>query len=86
MTLKEKIKGLSQDEAIVLLSTWITEHPEDDEALTLRGMKLWGSGRRGEAMTDYLTALRINPQSNARQALQAAQEILNYRNKDLYNP
>jgi len=37
-------------------------------------------------MADYLAAIRINPESRAREALKAATEILDYRNKDLYNP
>ena len=38
------------------------------------------------AINDYLEAIRINPDSKARQALQATNDILDYYNKDLYNP
>ncbi len=86
MELKDSLKGLSTDKAIEILDKYIAEHPDDDEALTLRGMRHWGAGHRSQAMTDYLSALRINPSSRAAMALKAAQEILDYRNKDLYNP
>lgn len=84
--LREQIKGLGTEEAIEVLSRHIADHPEDDEALTLRGLKYWSAGKRSEAIGDYLAAIRINPDSRARQALQAANDILDYYNKDLYNP
>ena len=86
MDIREKIKGLPYDEAIEILTEYIATHPEDDEALTLRGMKYWGAGKRSQSLNDYLAAIRINPDSRAREALKAANEILDYRNKDLYNP
>ncbi|MDE6027884.1 MAG: hypothetical protein K2G23_07425 [Muribaculaceae bacterium] len=86
-SLKIRIKSISsQEEAIEILSIYIESHPESDEAYTMRGMKYWGAGKRSLALNDYLAALRINPDSRARMALQASQEILDYRNKDLYNP
>lgn len=86
-SLKEQIKkASSQEEAIDILNEYISAHPESDEAYTMRGMKYWGLGQRAEALNDYLEAIRLNPQSRARLALQASEEILDYRNKDLYNP
>lgn len=84
--LKEKIHGISYDEAITILSNFIQTHPDDDEALTLRGMKHWGAGKRSLAINDYLAAIKANPDSRAKEALKAANEILDYRNNDLYNP
>lgn len=84
--LKEKIDSMTTDEAIASLDRYLTEHPEDEEALTLRGMKHWGAGHRSLAINDYLAAIRINPDSKAKAALSVANEILDYRNKDLYNP
>lgn len=84
--LKKKTELLPADEAIAQLSAYIAENPKDTDALTLRGMKYFGSGRRALAINDYLEALKINPSCNARLALQAANEILDYYNKDLYNP
>lgn len=85
--LREDIKNVSsQEEAISIISSYIELHPESDEAYTIRGMKYWGAGKRSLALNDYLTAIRINPDSRAKMALQVCNEILDYRNKDLYNP
>ena len=83
---KKQIEGLSGTEAVEVLSAYINDHPDDDEALTLRGMKYWGMDRRSAAINDYLLAIKLNPESRAVQALKAANEILDYYNKDLYNP
>lgn len=84
--LKDSIKGLSGDEAVKVLTEYLASHPESDAAYTLRGMKYWGMQKRAQAINDYLAAIRINPSSPAVQALKAANEILDYYNKDLYNP
>lgn len=83
---KKQIEGLPGADAVEVLSAYIKEHPEDDEALTLRGMKYWGMDKRSAAINDYLLAIKLNPESKAVQALKAANEILDYYNKDLYNP
>lgn len=85
-SLKDKISQLLPLEAVAYLSTYIETHPEDDEAYTLRGMKYWSLNLRKEAINDYLTAININPQSSARMALDYANSILDYYNKDLLNP
>lgn len=84
--LRDLTKGLTAKQAVEQLSRYIAEHPESDEALTMRGMKYWAMSRRSEAINDYLAAIRLNPQSRAVQALKATNEILDYYNKDLYNP
>lgn len=84
--LKTSLSTAAYDEAVSLLTDYIAAHPDSDEAYTLRGMRHWGAGQRAAAMNDYLAAIRINPDSRAAQALRAANEILDYRNKDLYNP
>lgn len=84
--LKESIKNLDYADAVKALDTYIAAHPEDEEALTLRGMRHWGANRRSLAINDYLAAIRINPESRAKEALKVANEILDYRNTDLYNP
>ena len=38
------------------------------------------------AMTHYLEALAINPDSPAKGALEMVKGILDYYNKDIYNP
>ena len=84
--LRQEIKAASFEEAVNILTNYISQHPDDDEAYTMRGMRYWGAGKRSLAIKDYLAAVRINPSSRAAEALKAANEILDYRNKDLYNP
>ncbi len=84
--LKKNIRTATYEEAVEALTIYVNSHPEDDAALTARGMKHWGAGKRSLAINDYLAAIKINPDSNAREALRAATEILDYRNTDLYNP
>lgn len=90
MTLEEiraKIRCDSPaDGGIALLSEYIVENPEDDEARTVRGMRYWSLGKHAKAIEDYLAAIRINPDSRAKMALKATNDILDYYNKDLYNP
>lgn len=89
LELKESMKGLSGDDAVKALSEYIESNPNAadlDEALTYRGMKYWGMQKRSLAINDYLAAIKLNPQSKAVQALKAANDILDYYNKDLYNP
>lgn len=83
---KEMVKGLMPAEAIVKLDEYLAAHPDCEEAYITRGLKHWSLGKRADAINDYLSALRINPESRAKEALKAANEILDYRNKDLYNP
>lgn len=78
--------GQAPDDGIPMLTEYIAANPGDDEALTLRGMRYWSRGDRASAINDYLAAIRINPDSRARMALKATNEILDYYNKDLYNP
>ena len=58
----------------------------DEEALIERGRLYWALGQRGAAISDYLTAQKINPSGKASQLLKATYEILDFYNKDLYNP
>lgn len=84
--IKEKIRLLPPQEGIGLLTDYLKENPRDTDALTLRGLKYFGAGQRAAAINDYLAALEIDPECNARHALQAANEILDFYNKDLFNP
>ncbi len=90
MTLKEikeaRAAGASSEESLSSLDTYIAAHPEDDEALTERALLNWAMGKRSAAINDHLAAVRLNPKSRSGQALKAAYEILNFYNKDLYNP
>lgn len=84
--IKSKIKEADYEDAIRMLTEYIAQNPEDDEAYMMRGMRYWGAMKRSQAINDYLAAVRINPESPAALALKAANEVLDYYNKDLYNP
>lgn len=86
--IKEKVKkeGLTPEQTIALLDEYIAANPNDDEALTMRGIRHWSCNHRSEAINDYLAALKINPESKAKMAMQATYDILDFYNKDLYNP
>ncbi len=91
MTLEEIKAGvaggsISTERAIELLNEYIEANPDDDAALTCRGMRYWSLNRRSEAINDYLAAVKANPESEARNALKVTYDILNFYNKDLYNP
>lgn len=79
-------QGGDFEEVLTRLTAYIDLHPESDEALTLRGLRYWSCGRRSAAIKDHLAAIRLNPQSRSKTAMRSAYEVLNFFNKDLYNP
>lgn len=68
------------------LDARIAADGSDEEALIERGRLYWALGGRSEAICDYLAAQRLNPSGKAAQLLKATYAILDYYNKDLYNP
>lgn len=84
--LKDKIKDMDSLPALTEIEAYLAEHPNDDEAIYLRGVKHWSLGQRSQAIQDYLEAIRLNPESKAKMAIKTAYEILNFYNKDLFNP
>ena len=84
--LLESINKESAEKAIRMLDEYISQYPADDEAYTIRGMKYWSLSRRKEAINDYHRAIELNPESRAKSALEIAKSILDFYNKDLYNP
>lgn len=90
MTLEEiktfEAEGGDFEIVIDHLSAYIDSHPECDEALTLRGIRYWSCGRRADSIKDHLAAIRLNPESRSKTAMRSAYEVLNFFNKDLYNP
>lgn len=68
------------------LDARIAADATDEEALIERGRLHWSLGRRSEAIGDYLAAQQINPSGRAAELLKATYAILDYYNKDLYNP
>lgn len=80
----------TMDEESTLRLEWlnkrIDENPTDEEVLIERGRIHWALGNRSNAINDYLAAQRINPEGRATQLLKATYDILDFYNKDLYNP
>ena len=81
-------ENISEDvsERLAALDARIEADVADEEAFIERGRLYWALGRRGEAINDYLAAQKINPEGKAKQLLKATYEILDFYNKDLYNP
>ena len=87
--IKDAIRGMTGSEAVSFLTEYIARNPEApglDEVYTLRGMKNWGMQNRKAAIDDYLAAIKLNPESKAVQALKATNDILDFYDKNLYNP
>ena len=83
-----KMESIPEESAARLksLDARIAADGGDEEALIERGRLYWALGWRSEAIGDYLAARQINPSGKATQLLKATYEILNFYNKDLYNP
>lgn len=74
------------NERLKVLTKHLAMHPDDEDALIERGRLYWKLNRRSDAINDYLAAQRLNPDGDATQLLKATYDILDYYNKDLYNP
>ena len=88
--MKQRIQALLDayrtDEAISLLDGYRAGgNPMDDTLYYLLGNAWRKKGNWQLAINNYLEALRINPDSPAGQALQIANDILDFYNKDMYN-
>ena len=70
------------DEALKVLSAM----PEDFETTYMKGKILWKLGKRAEAITAYGRSVELNPDSPAAIALAQTRQIMDFYNKDLYNP
>lgn len=74
------------EEAIKELRRHIVENPDDDNAMYEYGRLQWKLGDRARALASYRRAVAVNPDSPARHALEIADDIFAFYNKDLYNP
>ena len=88
--MKERISDLlardRADEAIALLDNYRKEGGKmDDSLFYLLGNAWRKKGNWQMAMNNYLEAVHLNPESPAAQALDIANEILAFFNKDMYN-
>lgn len=90
MTVPDKVRELlaldRADEAIALVDEWKAGGGEMDDTLYYLLGNAWRKkGSWQMAMNNYLEAVAINPESPASQALDIANEILAFYNKDMYN-
>ena len=88
--MKELIRNLlateKADEAIAELERFRSAGGMiDDELFYLLGNAWRKKGNWQMAMNNYLEAVALNPESPAQQALDIANEILDFYNKDMYN-
>ena len=88
--MKDRIKALldahKADEAIRLIQSFQADGGTmDHELFYLLGNAWRKKGNWQMAMNNYLEAVHLNPESPAQQALDIANEILDFYNKDMYN-
>lgn len=84
--LKRLLAQSRADEAIEAMESYRQQGGEmNDRLFYLLGNAWRKKGNWQMAMNNYLEALELNPESPARQALEIAQEILAFYNKDMYN-
>ncbi len=85
--IQAKIKaGGHDDECMEALDRFIQVNPASDGAYLLRGRLHWRLAHRAAAINDLNAALRINPQSEASTMLSSINSILDFYDKDRYNP
>ena len=88
--MKERIRNLlagdRADEAIAELERYRSDGGKMDDILFYLLGNAWRKkGNWQMAMNNYLEAVHLNPESPAQQALDIANEILDFYNKDMYN-
>ena len=59
---------------------------QDAAALYLRGRMAWKRGEKSAAISLYAQSEALDPSGPAALALEQAREIMDFFNKDLYNP
>lgn len=88
--MEQKVRDLLEasraDEAIALLDGFRQEGGEmTDTLFYLQGNAWRKKGNWQMAINNYLEAIALNHESPAKQALEIANEILAFYNKDMYN-
>ena len=84
--LKDLLDSHKADEAIALVEQYKADGGVmDDTIYYLLGNAWRKKGNWQMAMNNYLEAVHINPESPAARALDIANEILDFYNKDMYN-
>ena len=87
---KDSIKLLIEknelEEALIQLNAAIDVDKSDDELFIMRGNIYRKQNQWKQSLDDYCSAVEINPSSPAAFAYDAVQQILEFYNKDMYNP
>ena len=88
--MKDRIRAFLEenraDDVIDLVGSYRREGGAmDDELFYLLGNAWRKKGNWQMAMNNYLEAVHLNPESPAARALEIANEILDFYNKDMYN-
>lgn len=73
------------DEADTALDN-LADTPDRAWALYMKGRIAWKRGQKSRAMSFYAEAAGLDPDSEAATALEQARSIMDFYNKDLYNP
>lgn len=73
------------DEADTALDN-LADTPDRAWALYMKGRIAWKRGLKSRAMSFYAEAAGLDPDSEAATALEQARSIMDFYNKDLYNP
>jgi len=86
----EKIKQLlsagETDKVISILTHFVHENPSSDEAFFLLGNAYRKKENWEFALNNYRQAMDLNPDSPAKLAYKMVIDILNFYNKELFNP
>lgn len=80
------MRDLMIKQQLEALNDEIAGAPANDDAYFRRGLLYWKAGRYGEAISDYERAVALNPSSPAAEALEMSRDVMNFFNRDLYNP
>lgn len=71
---------------IATLSACISGGKASADTYFRRGRLFWKLDRKGDAISDYEQAIALDPECGAAEALRLSREVMNFYNKDLYNP
>ncbi|MCQ2210800.1 MAG: tetratricopeptide repeat protein [Paludibacteraceae bacterium] len=83
--LKERLYEGVTDKLIEDFKEYVSAHPSSDEAYFLLGNAYRRQENWEDALNSYQNAMDINPDSPAKLAYDAIQEVLAFYNKDMYN-
>lgn len=83
--MRNLIEDNRADEAIAGLDGLLALYPADGRLLYLRGHAWRKKGCWGDAINDFLAAAQADPQGPGAEAAGILRDILEFRNKDLYN-